>query len=95
MTIVDDADNRRFLLEPVDAQLDYHVDGNRLVLVSTWVPEAVRGRGIGGRLVHAAVERAAARGETVVPRCSFARSWLEDHPEVAATVAIDWSDQPA
>jgi hypothetical protein len=26
----------------------------------------------------------------VVPMCPFARAWLERHPDVAATVRIDW-----
>ena len=49
------------------------------------------GHGLGGRLVAAAVEDAARRGLTIVPICPFARGWLERHPDVAATVDIDWT----
>ena len=55
------------------AELVYRVVGDRLVLIHTEVPVALGGRGIGGRLVQAAVERAAADGLTIVPRCPFAR----------------------
>jgi predicted GNAT family acetyltransferase len=40
--------------------------------------------------VEAAIDDAAQRGLTVVPDCSFARGWLERHPEVAARVEIEW-----
>jgi hypothetical protein len=72
------------------AELAYRVVGDRLVLIHTEVPVALGGRGIGGRLVRAAVERAAADGLTIVPRCPFARRWLERHPDEAGTVPVDW-----
>ena len=46
--------------------------------------------GVGGRLVTAAVDRAAREGLTIVPFCPFARGWLQRHPEVAGRVTIDW-----
>ena len=72
------------------AELRYHRSGNRLVLIHTEVPEELEGRGIGGRLVTVAVDRAAREGLTLVPFCPFARRWLERHAEVAGRVAIDW-----
>jgi uncharacterized protein len=82
----------RFELEQ-DGQLAfllYRLRGNRLVLVHTEVPEALGGRGLGGRLVRAGVDRAAREGRTLVPLCPFARSWLERHPDAAASVTVDW-----
>ncbi len=76
------------------AELIYHRNGNRLVLIHTGVPEALGGRGIAGRLVQAAVDKAATSSMTIVPLCPYARSWLERHPDVAAKVPIDWT-QPA
>jgi len=90
--VVDDAGDHRFVLE-LDgevAELVYRLNGKRLVLLHTGVPETLRGRGIAGRLVRAAVERAAAEGLTVVPLCPYAREWLKDHPEAATTVTTDW-----
>ena len=72
------------------AELVYRRRGDRLVLVHTGVPGAMAGRGIGGALVRAAVERAIRDGLTVVPLCPFARDWLERHPGVAAQATIDW-----
>lgn len=76
------------------AELVYRTEPGRLVLVHTEVPHALEGRGIGGRLVRAAVERAVADHLIVVPWCPFARRWLSDHPDIAASVAVDW-DTPA
>lgn len=70
------------------AELVYRRNGDRLVLVHTGVPEALEGRGVGGMLVQAAIERAAQQRLTVVPLCPFARRWLERHPEDAERVTI-------
>ena len=72
------------------AELSYHRNGNRLALIHTEVPEELEGHGMGGRLVTAAVDRAAREGLTIVPYCPFARDWLERHPDVAGRTAIDW-----
>jgi predicted GNAT family acetyltransferase len=73
------------------AELRYRVSGHRLVLIHTGVPAELEGRGLGGQLVRAALDRAARDGMTVVPLCPFARGWLERHPEMAAQVTIDWA----
>ena len=73
------------------AELKYHRNGNRFVLLHTEVPTELEGRGIGGRLVAAATDRAARQGLTIVPLCPFARTWLERHPDEAAKTTIDWS----
>ena len=72
------------------AELSYHLSGKRLALIHTEVPEELEGKGVGGRLVTAAVDRAAREGLTIVPFCPFARGWLQRHPEVAGRVTIDW-----
>jgi predicted GNAT family acetyltransferase len=72
------------------AELLYRKRGNRFVIVHTDVPPELEGRGLGGALVQAAVDRAAGEGLTVAPLCPFARMWLERHPDVAAKVTIDW-----
>ena len=91
--IVDDPTHHRFELteEGHVAELVYEVGDGQLVLVHTGVPDELGGRGIGGRLVQAAVDRAAREGLTIVPHCPYARSWLEKHPTEAGAVTIDWA----
>jgi predicted GNAT family acetyltransferase len=71
------------------AELVYRRQGGRLVLVHTGVPDELEGRGVGGMLVKAAIERAVQQGLTVVPACPFARHWLKRHPDVASRVTIE------
>ena len=94
VTVEDDREEGRFVLRQDGAVAELFYDDTepgRLILIHTGVPDALGGRGIGGRLVRVAVERAVAEHRTVVPWCPFARKWLADHPDVAATVPIDWS----
>jgi predicted GNAT family acetyltransferase len=72
------------------AELRYRRNGNRLVLIHTEVPAELEGRGIGGMLVTAAIDRAAREGMTVVPLCPFARGWLARHADMASQATIDW-----
>jgi predicted GNAT family acetyltransferase len=90
--IIDNIDASRFELHADGwlAELIYRIRGDRLVLVHTEVPVELEGRGIGGRLVTAAVDRAAREGLTLVPLCPFARDWLERHPEAASRTVVDW-----
>ena len=92
----DDIDGGRLVLEEdgVAAELFYRTRAGRLILIHTEVPDALGGRGIGGRLVCAALARARAEGLTLVPWCPFARQWLIDHPDDADGVSIDWDTLP-
>lgn len=93
--VVDDVDHDRFVYEQDGAlaELVYRRRGDRMAIMHTEVPDELSGRGIAGRLVRAAVDRAADEGLTVVPWCPYARKWLEDHPDVADGVTIEWVDQ--
>ena len=90
--VIDNTDASRFELRADGwlAELVYRIRADRLVLVHTEVPVELEGRGIGGRLVTAAVDRAAREGLTLVPLCPFARGWLERHPGAASKALIDW-----
>jgi uncharacterized protein len=73
------------------AELTYRRRADRLVLVHTGVPEELGGRGLGGKLVQAAIGKARDERLTIVPLCPFARSWLQRHQDQANTVPIDWT----
>ena len=55
-----------------------------MVILHTEVPVALEGRGLAGKLVKAAMEAARSEGRQVEPRCPFARSYLQRHPEYAS-----------
>lgn len=63
------------------AHLDYQREGDILTITHTIVPSAIGGRGIGGRLVRAALDHARSQGLKVHPRCSYADDWMRRHPE--------------
>jgi predicted GNAT family acetyltransferase len=86
----------RFVLEEgrFEAELVYRRRADRLILIHTEVPDALGGRGIGARLVRAAVAHARAEHLTIVPWCPFARQWLTDHADEAEGVTIDWKTLP-
>ena len=45
----------------------------------TFVDESLRGQGIAGKLVHAAVDEIEKRGGQVTATCSHAYRWLKEH----------------
>jgi uncharacterized protein len=71
------------------AELVYLIDGKRLVLVHTGVPDELGGRGLGGELVRAALEKARAEDLVIDPQCPFARGWLDKHPDEHQGVLIE------
>jgi uncharacterized protein len=85
--IVDNESEQRFELERDGEQavLEYARTPTALVLIHTGVPSSMRGGGVGGKLVEAAVADARRRGLRIVARCPFAREYLRRHPISAAT----------
>ena len=71
-----------------EAELVYRIDGDRITLVHTGVPEELGGKGIGGKLVEQAIAKARADGLTIVAQCPFAKGWIEKHPEAVEDVTV-------
>ena len=95
-TVRDDPARRRFELE-VDgalAFLDYRRDGRKLLLTHAEVPSALRGGGVGSALVQGTLALVRARGEKVVPLCSFVAHYMQRHPEVQDLLAEPGLDTP-
>ena len=57
------------------------VSGDVMTLVHTEVDPALKGRGVAGALVEAALDHARANGLKVLARCEYAASYMERHPE--------------
>jgi len=77
-----------------EARLDGQVVGyatydrqpGTLTLTHTVVDPEHEGEGLAGQLVRAALDDARGKGERVVPVCTYARSWLDRHPDYADLV---------
>lgn len=84
-----DAATGRFAIS-VDGHLavaDYALADERMIFTHTFVPPALRGRGLAEVLVRAGLAEARARGRRVVPQCSYVAAFLARHPEFRDLVA--------
>ncbi len=71
----------RIELDGAEAEMTYSRAGDDLIIIDhTYVPEELRGRRIGSRLVFRAVEDARRRGFAILPLCPFAKATFERHP---------------
>ena len=82
-TLVDNGAAHRFELEVAGgmAFIDYRRSGAVVFLNHAEVPAALGGQGLGTRLVRETLELIRARGERVVPVCSFVRATMARHAE--------------
>ena len=58
---------------------DYRREGRRLMIDHVEAPASLRGTGAAGRFMQALVSHAQAAGETIVPICGYAATWLSRH----------------
>lgn len=64
------------------AEMTFSRAGEHMIILDhTEVPEALRGRGVGDRLVARAVADARQQGFTIFPLCPFAASRFRKHPD--------------
>ncbi|WP_268802368.1 GNAT family N-acetyltransferase [uncultured Megasphaera sp.] len=64
------------------AEIDFpkNGDGERTI-THTFVDDSLRGQGVAGKLVRAAVEQIRGAGEKTKVTCSYAAAWLQRHRE--------------
>ena len=71
------------------AYLAYDIENDgRMTLVHTVVPEALRGHGIGGKLVEKAYAYARGRSWKVQLVCPFAVGYVAKHPELQPFTSV-------
>ena len=86
--ILDNAVLHRFELQQngETAFLVYSKTGGSIRLIHTEVPEALRGQGVGSKLVGGVLRQAQQRELSVIPSCPFVAEYLKGHTEFAALV---------
>lgn len=90
IVLEDDGSRGRYVMraDGAEALLTFaRVGKTQLIIDHTEVPVALRGQGIGAKLVERAVEDARREGVKVVPMCPFARAQFERNPEWADVLA--------
>ncbi len=82
VAVHDHPERQRFewLIDGQCAIVTYQREGRTLWLNHVGVPAALAGRGIASTLVEAVLQQIRARGERIVPVCSFVVHYLERHP---------------
>ncbi|MCC2980089.1 MULTISPECIES: GNAT family N-acetyltransferase [unclassified Sphingomonas] len=59
----------------------YQREGDRIVFTHTVVPREIEGRGVGSKLIRAALDSARDQKLKVVPQCQFVAAFIRKHPE--------------
>lgn len=87
MDVAHDAPLNRYELKTDHglAMAVYRQEGNSLIFMHTEVPPADEGKGIGSRLVRAALDDTRRRGLKAVPACSFVFDFMRRYPEYDET----------
>lgn len=85
--VEDNPSEERFELSiddsPEVAAAYYRMDGDRIVLTHTIVPERFTGQGVGSRLAQGVFEAIRASGRKAVLVCPFMTAYYARHPEYA------------
>ena len=69
------------------AEMTYTVAGSRLIIDHTTVDDSLRGQGVGGKLVRAAVDWARGENAKLMPLCPYAKSVFDKTPDYSDVLA--------
>ena len=71
------------LVDGAEAEMTYSRASETLIIIDhTEVPEALRGRRVGERMVRQAVDDARREGFAIIPLCPFAKAQIDRNPEL-------------
>ncbi len=75
------------LIDNYMAYVQYKEDGHVLTLTHTYVPDDLRGQGVGKILMEALLGKLQAEGRKIVPQCPFIDTYIKRHPKYKDLVA--------
>ena len=75
------------VVEGATCVADYRLQGGVMHITHTEVPPRLQGRGIAAALVQAALAHAREHGLKVSPLCSYARAYMQRHPDTLELLA--------
>ena len=67
----------------------YEMRGDQIGFTHTEVPPPLEGKGLGNRLVHAALEYARENKLKIIPACPFVAVYIRRHPEYQTLVETE------
>ena len=68
-------------------EMTYTVAGSRVIIDHTQVDDSLRGKGVGAKLVRAAVDWARKENARLLPLCPYAKSVFDRTPDYADVLA--------
>ena len=89
VTVREDAGKSRFEIWVGDELAGFAVyrrHGEVDDFTHTEIADEFEGRGLGSRLIRAALDETRAAGHQVLPHCPFVRAFMDKHPEYADLV---------
>lgn len=83
LSLVNNEMSRQFelMVDGVKAKIEYELQKNRMSLLHTEVPEALEGHGVGTAIVEKTLQYIEEQNLTLVPWCTFVKSYIKRHPE--------------
>lgn len=68
-------------VEEQKASIEYSLRDNTIIILHTWVPRPIEGKGIAAALTKYALEYARQNGLRVIPSCSYTQAYVKRHKE--------------
>jgi predicted GNAT family acetyltransferase len=84
IAVVDNAADERYEIRVGDVLAgfaQYRLRPGLIAFIHTEIDDRFEGRGLGSKLVSAALDEAREKGLEVLPFCPFVNGWIEKHPD--------------
>jgi len=89
MQVIHDIEKQKFymVVDGLESHLEYSSLSSVLNLNHTYVPNELRGKGIAGKIVKAALTYAEENNLKIIPSCSYVADYIQRHKEYEFLIA--------